>query len=561
MEYYEESDRVAELVEEAMRSGLSSLPRENSMPMDAATRDMWEALGLVTPDADRNASENPFLDPRWRLNNIYRIKDKNGQIVKFRFNKFQEELWRRRWYNNVVIKARQLGVTTFYAIMYLDAVLFNENQTAGIIAHTEKDAKKIFEDTIRFAYAHLHEELRRVIPVTKDSADQMSFGNGSSIFVSVSTRADTVQYLHVSEFGYTSVHYPDKAQEIMAGSLNSVHKGQMVSVESTAHGRQGKFFELYERAVRAASEKRKLHEMDYRLFFFPWWQEKEYALETGEGASSVIPRDLAGYFEQLAAQGIALSPSQQQWYTAKKATAGDDIFSEFPSTAQEAFSASTEGAYYGSLIRKAIEEKRVGNVPPAPGVPIDTWWDLGMNDFTVILFTQTVGPDIHFIDIYYNRNEGFEHYLRVLKLKMADLGYQYGRNYFPHDLNVREWTSGKKRTDFARECGIFPLIAPKLPVQEGINMVRGLFPRFRFDEEKCAPLINALFNYRNEWDEKLGQFGDKPLHDEYSHFADALRVLGVMFRNIPEPPSEKPEPFDRHSLFSSFPWEPMDFSH
>jgi hypothetical protein len=555
---YNEDDIVAELIGEAVRSGLPSLPQGNSAPTDEEAL-LIRALRELPEPKNQDMAANPFLDPYWRLNHLYWIKDKNGQIVKFRFNKFQEQLWRNRWYNNLVVKARQLGVTTFYAIMYLDAVLFNQNQTAGIIAHTEKDAKKIFEDTIRFAYAHLHEELRRVISVTKDSSDQMSFENGSSIFVSVSTRSDTVQYLHVSEFGYTSVHFPEKAQEIMAGSLNSVHKRQMVSVESTAHGRQGKFFDLYERAMRTMREKLELHEMDYRLFFFPWWKEPEYTLDASKASASVIPRELAGYFGNLASQGIIISPNQQQWYAAKKANVGDDIFSEFPSTAEEAFSASTEGAYYGKLIRKAVEEKRVGNVPFIPSVRVDTWWDIGVNDFTVVLLTQTVGQEIHFIDLYYNQHEGLDYYIRVLKQKTAELGYQYGTHCFPHDLNVQEWGSGRKRIDVAREHGMFPVVAPKLPVQEGIDMVRGLFARFRFDEERCGDLVNALFNYRNEWDEKLGQFGDKPLHDEYSHFADALRVLGVMLRDIPEPPPEKSEPFDKHSLFPSFPWEPMDF--
>lgn len=541
MEYknYCENDIVADLVIEAAAKGLPSLPQEHIMPTQQV------------PGMNQNISRNPFLDPYWRLNHLYYIKDKNGQVVKFKFNKFQDDLWNDRWYNNIVVKARQLGVTTFYAILYLDAILFHENQTAGIIAHNVNDAKKIFEDMIRFAYNHLHEELKRIIAVTKDSADQLSFNNGSSIFVSVSTRSDTVQYLHVSEFGYTSLHYPEKAQEIMTGSLNSVHKKQMVSVESTAHGRQGQFFDLYQRAAQAEKEKSSLHEMDYKLFFFPWWRDSEYVLE----ADDPIPRELMGYFENLEASHYTkLSPAQRQWYLAKKKQMDDQIFSEYPSTADEAFLAPNQGAHYSKLMIKAMEEKRITRVPFVPNTPVETWWDIGINDYTVIIFTQTIGREIHFIDEYFNRGEGIAHYLDVLKNKSNELGYRYNHNahYFPHDIEVQEWASGKRRIDVMRECGIYPLVAPKLPIHEGIDMVRGLFDRFWFDEEKCGRLIDALFNYRNAWDEKLGQFKDKPLHDEHSHFADALRVLGVMFRDISDLLPEKPEPFDRFELFNAF---------
>ena len=138
--------------------------------------------------------------------------------------------------------------------VHLDACLFSPHTRAGVIAHRLDDAKVIFRDKVRFPYDRLDEGLRAAVPAVQDSADQLTFGNNSSLRVSTSMRSGTLQLLHVSEFGKICAQYPDKAREIVTGALNTVEAGQFVVIESTAEGQEGAFYDMAQKArARALS--------------------------------------------------------------------------------------------------------------------------------------------------------------------------------------------------------------------------------------------------------------------------------------------------------------------
>ena len=460
-----------------------------------------------------------FSDRKWRLNNLYYVKDEKGNKVLFKMNIVQEYLHDNIWFFNIIPKARQLGITTFFTIFYLDQILFGRDKTATIIAHTEKDMKKIFRNKVKFAWDNMHPWIKKKIgePDT-NTANELSFPNGSIISVALSSRSDTVQFLHVSEFGKICAKYPDKAEEIVTGAINSVHAGNMVSIESTAEGREGYFYEFCMEAERMRKAGMELSALDFKIFFFPWWIDPRYTLE----GNFVIPRESEDYFKALKTKhGISLTDGQKRWYVKKEALNRGKMFQEYPSTLDEAFMASIEGAYYAEDMNKVYTQKRIMMLPVVDNYPVDTWWDLGMNDFNVILFVQSVGPQIRFIDCYYNRGYGLSHYVNLLKEK----GYHYGQHVLPHDVEVRDLSTGLSRKSTLFNLGLVNIrVSPKVPkIQDGIDKVRGHFSRFYFDEEKCKPLYEALANYRKEFDARLGTFKNYPRHDDNSHFADAVR--------------------------------------
>lgn len=473
-------------------------------------------------------------DPKWRLNNLYYIKNEMGHRVLFKMNTVQEFLYDNIWYWNIVPKARQLGITTFFSILYLDQVLFGENQTATIIAHTEKDMKKIFRNKIKFAWDNLHPWLRAKIgnPDT-NTANELSFPNGSVISVALSSRSDTVQYLHISEFGKICAKFPDKAEEIVTGALNAVHAGGMVSIESTAEGREGYFYEFTYDAERKRKEGRELTPLDFKIFFFPWWIDDRYTLE----GSFSLSREQQEYFMKLEKkEKITLTEGQKRWYVKKKETQKDKMMQEYPSTLDEAFAVTTEGSFFAHEMNLVYSQNRIRMLPIVDGVKVDTWWDLGMNDFTVIVFTQTVGPQIRVVDVYFNRGYKLAHYVDVLKEKK----YSYGRHIFPHDIEVKDYSSGITRKQTLYELGLYNVtVAPKLSFEDGIERVRNVFSRLYFDEERCKPLYEALGNYRREYDQKVGEFKKTARHDSNSHFADAVRYGAVMWREEPLYASEE----------------------
>ncbi len=149
---------------------------------------------------DERALWGNLKDRSWRLSHLYYIKDKHGKKVLFQLNWAQKFLMNNLWFFSIVLKARQIGVTTFFCILYFDQILFSQYKTAGIIAHKQEDAKRFFEDKIKFAWDNLPEALKGVLgPPNTDSVGELSFPNGSKIFVSTTMRGGTLNFLHISE--------------------------------------------------------------------------------------------------------------------------------------------------------------------------------------------------------------------------------------------------------------------------------------------------------------------------------------------------------------------------
>ena len=202
------------------------------------------------------------------------------------------------------------------------------------------------------------------------------------------------------------------------------------------------------------------------------------------------------------------------------------------------FSAALVGAYYGRLMSDADRDGRITTVQYDPALQVETWWDLGIGDSTVIWFAQRSGPEIRIIDYYEASGVGLNHYAKVLQEKP----YVYGTHVAPHDIEVRELGSGKSRKETAASLGIKFEVAPKLSVEDGIEATRNLIPRCWFDIEKCDRGLEALRQYRKDWDEKGNLFRPRPLHDWTSHAADAFRYGAVYKPSVKRDRSRKMYP-------------------
>jgi phage terminase large subunit len=199
------------------------------------------------------------------------------------------------------------------------------------------------------------------------------------------------------------------------------------------------------------------------------------------------------------------------------------------------FDAAIKGAFYADELRRAAEEGRIGKVPIDRGLQVDTAWDLGVSDSTAIWFVQTLGKERRVIDYYEASGVGLDHYASVLKQK----GYVYRDHYFPHDVAIRELSSGKSRVDTLEQLGIKPRVGLQSNVMDGINAVRRMLGQCWFDAERCERGIEALKQYRREYDDKLKDWKLRPLHDWTSHGADALRTFATGFKDAFPPVAPK----------------------
>lgn len=474
-------------------------------------------------------------DPWWRLNNLYKIKDKQGNVVTFKPNWAQEFLYRNMWYLSIILKARQLGMTTFIQIFMLDRCLFNDNQNAGIVAHNKEDAKVFFSDKIKFAYENLPQDLKNELKATSDSAQSLTFSNGSAIRVGTSMRSGTYQYIHISEFGKMCAKYPDKASEVITGTLNTIAPGQIAFIESTAEGPFGEFYDMCKAAedltMAVDNEQTSFTQMDWKFFFYPWWKHSDYVLHE----KVEIPDKLMLYFKDLREEeNIDLRPEQKAWYVKKAKEQGDMMKQEYPATSAEAFERSTELTIYGKQLRQTRQDKRFTKLPIIRGLPVNTFWDIGRNDSTAIWFHQHVESQHHFIYYLEGRLENLPYYVEQLMDLKEDNHWFYGTHYLPHDVTVTDISEihNRSRLEVLQDAGLRPIrTVPKVRhLNDGIELTRRVFDQCYFDEEGCEVGIRALHGYEWTWDELNKTTRETPAKNWARHGADAFRMFAQGYR-------------------------------
>lgn len=195
------------------------------------------------------------------------------------------------------------------------------------------------------------------------------------------------------------------------------------------------------------------------------------------------------------------------------------------------FDAAIVGSYYGKDLAEADRAGRIRAVPYDKNTPVHTAWDLGWGDSTAIWFFQICGNEIHLIDHYESSAEKLDHYLGVL----SERGYEYGTDYVPQDAKVHELISGRTRVEYLAGKGRELRVVRKHSVEDGINAARMALPRCYFDAVKCAEGLEALRQYRTEFDEKARAFKNNPRHDWTSHTADAFRYMAMAWEEIVKP--------------------------
>lgn len=192
------------------------------------------------------------------------------------------------------------------------------------------------------------------------------------------------------------------------------------------------------------------------------------------------------------------------------------------------FAVGTPGAYYARLLGRANEDQRIKpQIAAEPQLRTYTAWDLGIGDSTAIWWAQLHHNEVRIIDYYEASGEALSHYIDVVKRRGEQRGLTYEAHLAPHDIEVRELTSGRARIDVARELGIAFQVVPRHSLEDGIEAGRNLIPRCWFDSERCERGLEALRSYRRDVIARTGELSTRPLHDWSSHAADAFRYLAL----------------------------------
>lgn len=187
---------------------------------------------------------------------------------------------------------------------------------------------------------------------------------------------------------------------------------------------------------------------------------------------------------------------------------------------------TVQDAVYKVEIQRAERDKRFTRVPYTPLLNVNTYWDLGFADKVSIWFVQPGPFEFRVIDFYQNDHKDINHYLQVLQNK----DYVYGEHVLPWDGDVAHLGTGRTMVELIKRKGSSVRAVKKIPVLDGINMVRMIFPQLYFDREHCQEGIKALRRYQWGAPNRDGVTKREPIHDEYSHAADGMRTMAVAIK-------------------------------
>lgn len=469
-----------------------------------------------------------LLDKEWRVDNLYKIRNKAGHLVKFVKNRAQRHYNSNKWYRNLILKSRQLGFTTYEAVDSLDDALFTPNMDALMIAHNLEAGESIFSKKIVFAWEKLPKEIQSLYGVDAKTSKTLKFDFGtkgfSSIAVDTSGRSGTYQRVHITELADIAKKYPKKIPDIIEGTIPAIPTLGRIDIESTSQGASGEFFEMFTEAWERGQP---TLPQQYKAHFYNWtWDDDEMTRITEPiGFHQMDQREkFENYARKHNLSAVEITYYYQKWLSLNKKW--NALKREYPTTPEEAFEAVSEGTFYGETMGLMEQNGQITTVPFDRALKVHTVWDLGVGKNMKVGFFQkdTVTNRVRMID--HLEGEGSDG-IPELITKVSKKPYNYGRHFGPHDLEATDIGTGKTRFESARSLGLNFTLVSDQSIEDGINAVSVWLDRLFVDRNNCKKWIRSMKSYAREWDEKRGMYKDEPLHDWASHDADMSRYAAL----------------------------------
>lgn len=401
--------------------------------------------------------------------------------------------------------------------------MFTENLSSGIVSYSLEHAQHIFKKIIGHALDTLPPEIKAYVIILQRSAREITFNNGSSLRVDTTLRGGSYPLVLISEFGKTCARNPQKAEEVVTGTLQAVSSEGKIIIESTGEGTEGFFAEMVLDAARRGNDD--LSTLSYKLFFFPWMSDPTYTIKDKVNYDV----KLTDYFDKIERDtGKEIAQGQRNWYAEQSKTLGDKIKQEYPSTINESFLASSDAFYFAEGIGKAYEENRCLFTSLYDALlPVYVAMDIGVNDLTVMVFFQLAHGEIRVIDYYEDKNKGVDFYAKFL---LQDKRYLYHTIFLPHDSTKRSPldTGNTYERDFRR---LFSGVSTKFHVLEkmdkqlSISHAKNKIERCVFNVTRVKPYLDKVAKYRKTWHEATGRYLEEPYHNDASDYADSFRYM------------------------------------
>lgn len=187
---------------------------------------------------------------------------------------------------------------------------------------------------------------------------------------------------------------------------------------------------------------------------------------------------------------------------------------------------AVDGAIYFNQLSQA--GNRIGNCPHDPLLKTHAIWDLGFNDSMSIILAQRLASEIRIVHYIEGTQRTLADYSAELKaLRLEGQPINWGNHFLPHDGFAKRHQTGKTDATVLEGLGWSVVKTPQTDVESGINRAREIFGRVYFNKTGSERLIECLKRYRRHINQATNEPG-APVHDEYSHGADAFRYLALV---------------------------------
>lgn len=488
-------------------------------------------------------------DPLWRICHIYTIRSEEGKPVSFKPNEEQMEVLREIYeYGSsiiVIVKARQLGMSTLLAIICLDCILFGTSIETGLIDYNSNNAKKKLREKVFYAFDRLHPALKACYKVYSRSIQKGEFSIGpvwgaastdktdeqpySTFYAGETPRGGTFQFLWFSEWWETAARFPQRSEDILTAGWPAGEQGVRV-IETTVHGgKRGEAWNITKQGLghNGVPLARELRTSKTPVVvFFPWWKKAKYR---EQGSLELVRPEIHRYFDELSVKlDVEFDHEQMLWYQSQFDTFGVFVKGQYPSTIHECWEAPVEGAILAEALDKCKKDGRVAELPYNASYEVDTFWDLGAPENTRTGYVQHINGQHIIIDHDGEMKLTLPDRIKHLKAK----GYLYGTHYIPHDAGQRMKNGISYFQEFENELlrqGV-PGRVIQLKVTPnkwlGINHLNHMLRTNICINSELTPLIDDMDLYRRKEDKTAPEkFTDEIAKGHWEHSVDSIRYL------------------------------------
>jgi len=486
-------------------------------------------------------------DKRWRMRHLQQIlpeDDADGKMTPLVLRGEQEQLLSERHFRNFIPKARKLGMSTLIVLDNADECITVPNTHCAIVDFREEDAiKKLNIAKMNWEAGPMHpdpvmraiwQEVHRNIKMTA-TTEKLVWSNGSRLEAGTSFMGGTPRRIHWSEAGPQSAQAPERARKVKRGTFNALGAHGMLDVETTMEGGEGTVArDIFDLALTMVGKP--LTRMDWKLHFFPWFNHPSYDLP---GHFPQLPETLKYAAEMESKHGIKLPPSRWAFYEKKKLEQKEDIWTQFPTIAEECIKTIVTGQIFPGMVT-AKSQGRIRPLVIEPKYPLFTFWDIG-NDGLSAWLGQMPHRDINWHRFFLTTGKGAVEAVAQIQRWEAELGRPIAKHFFPHDVDYRDKGYTKTYRQQLVEAGLANHKIITVPVAgdkwDAVNSVRDRIARMWFDpacetkqaDEFGEPLpsgVGCMMNYRTQPKAASGALRALPLHDINSHGADSMLTFG-----------------------------------